>query len=103
MTQMTQSREIPWAPDLRFLGHLGQQKTNDPNDPMTMATGASLQFKTVTQMTQMTQWPPAGRIMEKTLQPEGVGQGRRHRANKNVPFTNNFFSISKSALKFFLI
>jgi len=27
---------------------------------MTMATGASLQFKTVTQMTQMTQWPPAG-------------------------------------------
>jgi extradiol dioxygenase family protein len=54
MTQMTQSRGIPWAPDLRFLGHLGQQKTNDPNDPMTMATGASLQFKTVTQMTQMT-------------------------------------------------
>ena len=24
---------------------------------MTMATGAGLQFKTVTQMTQMTQWP----------------------------------------------
>jgi hypothetical protein len=33
MTQMTQSRGIPWAPDPRFLGHLGQQKTNDPNDP----------------------------------------------------------------------
>ena len=71
MTQMTQSREFPWAPDSRFLGHLGQQKTNDPNDPMTMATGASLQFKTVTQMTQMTQWPPAGRIMERPYSQKG--------------------------------
>ena len=33
MTQMTQSRGIPWAPDLRRLGHLGHTKNNDPNDP----------------------------------------------------------------------
>ena len=86
---------------------------------MTMATGASLQFKTVTQMTQMTQWlrgrlAPACSMQHaaqwlrgrrrrphygKTLLAEGVGQGRRHRANKNVPFANNFFlpAISKMA------
>ena len=34
MTQMTQNRLFPWAPDLRPLGHLGQRKSNDPNDPM---------------------------------------------------------------------
>jgi hypothetical protein len=60
MTQMTQSRSFPWAPDLRLLGHLGHTKNNDPNDPMATGHRASLQFKTVTQMTQMTQWPPAG-------------------------------------------
>jgi len=55
MTQMTQSRGIPWAPDLRRLGHLGHTKTNDPNDPKHNHAGAGLQFKTMTQMTQMTQ------------------------------------------------
>ena len=70
MTQMTQSRLLPWAPDLRFLGHLGHTKTNDPNDPndgMHIKThdpndpktgghaGSSLRFKTMTQMTKMTQ------------------------------------------------
>lgn len=59
MTQMTQSRGIPWAPDLRPLGHLGHYFLRDPNDPMAMATGAGLQFKTMTQMTQMTQGMPA--------------------------------------------
>jgi hypothetical protein len=56
MTQMTQSREFPWAPDLRLLGHLGHYFLHDPNDPKhadrVAAPALACNIKTVTQMTQ---------------------------------------------------
>jgi hypothetical protein len=55
MTQMTQSLGIPWAPDLRLLGHLGHYFLHDPNDPKhadrVIAPAPACSMETVTQMT----------------------------------------------------
>jgi hypothetical protein len=60
---MTQSLGIPWAPDLRLLGHLGHCFLCDPNDPKhagrMAAPAPACNLETVTQMTQCmtTAWP----------------------------------------------
>jgi hypothetical protein len=55
MTQMTQRPKATSAPDLRLLGHLGQHKTRDPNDPKHAGRVAMLaptcNLETMTQLT----------------------------------------------------